>query len=151
MNGSLSNTHTLCFVLGWQGGTIHQVAQVLDVTTTDIMNASEERMGQLCRIAQSVHRNFREEKAPPAEGDWTFKAQGDADHYFILHGKKWLAAIHMNGELTEAQQLANLRVMGAAPKLLHAIKNLLDPRYGDTEGRLAEKEARQAIKQAEGL
>lgn len=150
MSGSLSNTAVLCFVLGWQGGTIHLVAQALDVTTTDIFNADAQRMGELCRIAQSVHRNFVEQKAPLLPGEWISKAQGDADHYFILRDKRWLAAVHINGEMTEQEQLTVLRVMTKAPKLLRAIKNLLDPRYGDTEGRLAEREARQAIKEAEG-
>lgn len=51
---SLTNTHILCFVLGWQGGTVHQVAQELGVTTSDIIDAGDARMGELCRVAQKV-------------------------------------------------------------------------------------------------
>jgi hypothetical protein len=48
----MSNTEILCFVLGWQGGTVHQTAERLGVTTDDILNATPERMRELCRLAQ---------------------------------------------------------------------------------------------------
>lgn len=49
---SMSNTEVLCFVLGWQGGTIHQVAQQLGVTTQLILDADYDMMQWLCRLAQ---------------------------------------------------------------------------------------------------
>lgn len=52
--GALTNTHALCFVLGWQGGTVHQVARELGVNTQDILTADYDRMGELCRKAQQV-------------------------------------------------------------------------------------------------
>ncbi len=51
-HGHLSNMEILCFVLGWQGGTIHQVAQLLDVTNQLILDADYEVMQWLCRLAQ---------------------------------------------------------------------------------------------------
>lgn len=53
----MPNTHVLCFVLGWQGGTIHQVAKLLGVTTSDICNADYDRMGDLCRMAQEKRKD----------------------------------------------------------------------------------------------
>jgi hypothetical protein len=50
--GSLTNTQTLLFVLGYQGGTIHQLAYKLGVGIDDILDADNDRMGELCRIAQ---------------------------------------------------------------------------------------------------
>jgi len=50
----LSNTEILCFVLGWQGGTVHQVAQCLMVTTDTILKADANVMHDLCRTAQKV-------------------------------------------------------------------------------------------------
>ncbi len=50
----MSNTHTLCFILGWQGGTVHQVAKELGVEVQEILDADEAYMGTLCRIAQAV-------------------------------------------------------------------------------------------------
>lgn len=52
--GAMPNTHVLCFVLGWQGGTIHQVAAALGVTTQSILDADYDIMGELCRKAQAV-------------------------------------------------------------------------------------------------
>lgn len=54
--GSLTNTAVLCFILGWQGGTVHQVADALGVTRDDILTASYTRMGELARKAQAVCR-----------------------------------------------------------------------------------------------
>ncbi len=48
----MMNTEILCFVLGWQGGTVHMVSERLAVGTDDILNASPERMRELCRLAQ---------------------------------------------------------------------------------------------------
>lgn len=51
----LSNTEVLCFVLGWQGGTVHQVARCLPgVSVSDILDADAEQMRYLMRLAQQV-------------------------------------------------------------------------------------------------
>lgn len=63
MRCPLSNTHVLCFVLGWQGGTIHQVAQELDVSNNTILDADEATMNWLCRLAQSVRNTNEMRKA----------------------------------------------------------------------------------------
>lgn len=74
----------------------------------------------------------------------------------ILRDKKrvcsvnWMShnSIYAAESIEEMRSLANL--IKAAPKLLSALKNLLNPHYGDIEGILSEKEARAAIKEAEG-
>jgi hypothetical protein len=63
-HGHLSSTEILCFILGWQGGTIHQVAQQLDVTNDLILNADYEVMQWLCRLAQ-----LRRPKSPDPFGE----------------------------------------------------------------------------------
>ncbi len=55
----LTNTEILCFVLGWQGGTIHQVSRTLSVPSDDILNADAERMRGLCRMAQLAKQQER--------------------------------------------------------------------------------------------
>lgn len=57
--GTLNNTHILCFILGWQGGTIYQVATALDINATIILTADEAVMGELCRKAQQVQWDWQ--------------------------------------------------------------------------------------------
>lgn len=52
---TLTNTEILFFVLGYQGGTVHQLAQELDTTVSDILEADYNRMQLLCRKAQKAH------------------------------------------------------------------------------------------------
>lgn len=54
LDGYMSKTAILCFILGWQGGTVHQVAETLEVSTGDILDASDRELGDLCRKAQAV-------------------------------------------------------------------------------------------------
>ena len=49
----LPNTAVLCFVMGNQGGTVHQVARDLGVEVNDILYADYDKMGELCRKAQA--------------------------------------------------------------------------------------------------
>ncbi|VFR81196.1 hypothetical protein ISE1_2718 [plant metagenome] len=62
----------------------------------------------------------------------TTREQGDANHYAILHGCDWLAALQINGKLPVAAQADLVRVMAAAPALLDALcvlqANPNDPR-----------------------
>lgn len=53
----MNNTEILCFVLGWQGGTVHQVSQKLNISITEILDANPEQMRELCRKAQQVRSN----------------------------------------------------------------------------------------------
>lgn len=53
---TVPNTFALCFALGWQGGTVHQVAETLETTVQDILTADEDRMGVLLRLAQQKGR-----------------------------------------------------------------------------------------------
>lgn len=49
---TISNTEILCFILGWQGGTVHQVAEALGVASELILNADYMLMQHLMRKAQ---------------------------------------------------------------------------------------------------
>jgi hypothetical protein len=60
----VTNTETLCFVLGWQGGTVHQVAERLYVPVDDILTATPVRMRELCRLAQQRRDKPASEPAP---------------------------------------------------------------------------------------
>ena len=52
---SVTNLVALQFAMGYQGGTIYQMAEALRVSTGDILNADDERMGELLRKAQEKH------------------------------------------------------------------------------------------------
>jgi hypothetical protein len=51
---AVPNSIVLMFILGWQGGTINQVAEVLHVKPGDIQNADYARMEELMRDAQEI-------------------------------------------------------------------------------------------------
>ena len=51
----MTNTEILLFVLGYQGGTIHQLAMELGVTDREIFGADHDKMLDLCRLAQAKH------------------------------------------------------------------------------------------------
>jgi hypothetical protein len=53
---AFTNTETLMFIMGWQGGTIEQVASALHVSPRHILNADNKDMGELARAAQEVRR-----------------------------------------------------------------------------------------------
>jgi hypothetical protein len=57
--GALPNAQVLMFVLGWQGGTIHQVSKALGVTDSAILDADYDQMGELCRAAQALSREAK--------------------------------------------------------------------------------------------
>ena len=50
----LSNTEVICFVLGQQGGTVHDIARRLMVSVDTIITADADIMRDLCRAAQRV-------------------------------------------------------------------------------------------------
>ena len=59
------------------------------------------------------------------KGNWELKTQGDANEYCIITDEnKWVTAFRMNGEQTVHEQMANAKIMTAAPKLLEALKEL---------------------------
>lgn len=69
LNGyAVHNTEVLLFVMGFQGGTVHQVAKYLETTTDDILYADNERMQDLMRKAQKLGRSRKlsEEKMSEA-------------------------------------------------------------------------------------
>jgi len=52
-NQIVGNTEILMFIVGWQGGTVHQLAKHLGVTDREIMRADYKQMQDLMRLAQS--------------------------------------------------------------------------------------------------
>lgn len=60
--GALTNTEALMFILGWQGGTIHQLSRELGVETTEILFANNEKMNELARLAQQKRRVVNEQR-----------------------------------------------------------------------------------------
>lgn len=67
----ISNTAVLLFVMGYQGGTVHQVAGELGVEVDYIINANATEMGELCRKAQAYQ--------------WNKNGGGDAKSLLIKH------------------------------------------------------------------
>ena len=61
MNCELTNTEVLCFVVGWQGGTLTELSLALCVPAEKIQNATREEMQDLCRRAQ-VYNRFHQGK-----------------------------------------------------------------------------------------
>lgn len=55
-NQTISNAEILMFILGWQGGTIHDVATALGVSAYSIADADYEKMQDLMRSAQKIRR-----------------------------------------------------------------------------------------------
>lgn len=55
----VNNTTVLLFIMGYQGGTVHQVAEKLKTSVSDILDADEKRMEYLMRQAQK-YRNTRD-------------------------------------------------------------------------------------------
>jgi len=55
----VSNTEILCSVLGWQGATVHQVADELNVKSKDIIEATPDDMRKLMRRAISIANEDR--------------------------------------------------------------------------------------------
>lgn len=52
----MTNTEILCWILGWQGGTLQQVSNELETTETVILAAEGECLRDLCRRAQLICR-----------------------------------------------------------------------------------------------
>ena len=59
MDNPVPNSVVLMFVRGWQGGTLHQIADELGVTTQDIQTADLDRMQNLMRLAQNKRSKAR--------------------------------------------------------------------------------------------
>ena len=76
---TLSNTEILCFVLGWQGGTVHQVAEILHVEIAAILDADHDQMHTLCRAAQQVNMNDDDEDQDFEDREPDESMDGDFD------------------------------------------------------------------------
>lgn len=66
----MTNTEILMFILGWQGGTIHQLSKALGVADTLILDADNDAMQELCRLAQRKRISAK---------DWQW--YGNAGHF----------------------------------------------------------------------
>jgi hypothetical protein len=61
------------------------------------------------------------------QGEWKFREQGEANEWcFITVNGRWVISFRQNGELLPPEQLANARLMAAAPKLMATLKAVLD-------------------------
>lgn len=88
-------------------------------------------------------------------GPWKFHAQGDANDYCLLtNEKRWVIGFLQNGEIFVGEQLANARLVAAAPELLDALKKYVEAGAGDTTSFYKQAEAYdaaiEAIAKAEG-
>lgn len=97
-------------------------------------------------------------------GPWQLVALGEANVYGVnrvVDGKdRWLISFRMNGELTTAQQMADVRLIAAAPRLLAALEHIrncvrIDTASGQTfvqvhEGSATMADIDAAIAQARG-
>ena len=55
-------------------------------------------------------------------GPWRFVEQGDANMYgMVTAGNRWIISFQQNGELLSETELANAKLMAAAPELLEAL------------------------------
>lgn len=55
-------------------------------------------------------------------GPWRYHADGDANHYCILAGERWLISFLHNGEQLTPVQESNIHLMVAAPEMLYALE-----------------------------
>lgn len=88
---------------------------------------------------------------PHTPAPWTLRADGEANQYAVIGPNgRWLISFLHNGEQLSAQQLANVRLIATAPKLLRVLKVITD-RDASSEAFLAAlTEGRQIIAEAEG-
>ncbi len=77
-------------------------------------------------------------------GPWTFRADGDDSHYAIMAGTRWLASFLHNGEQWTDTQLANARLMAAAPDMLTALREIA----GLLDGPVVSEQSRSAARAA---
>lgn len=66
------------------------------------------------------------EQVLPTQGEWVLREQGEANEWCVITvDDKWVISFRQNGELMPATQLANARLMVAAPKLHDALQLLI--------------------------
>ncbi len=69
---------------------------------------------------------LRKLAVPPTETGLLAFAQGEPNEYFITNNGHWLAAVKFNGELTVAEQEANLRAWLAGASALQLAQGRID-------------------------
>lgn len=61
-------------------------------------------------------------KCKHTPGPWRLHEQGDANQYCLLtNDERWVIAFSQNGELHTPEQIANAKLIAAAPDLLDAL------------------------------
>ena len=74
-------------------------------------------------------------------GPWKFHANGDANDYSILGpNNNWVIAFIQNGEIWTEQQLANAKLIAAAPDMLEALVKWINYFESNPEDQNANKE-----------
>lgn len=63
---------------------------------------------------------------------WTIGNHQDSNHWIVNERKRWLFVLQQNGELHLDEQLANTRLVAAAPEMLEVLEALVvDINYYD--------------------
>lgn len=90
--------------------------------------------GGHCIIRGTREGNIIMNDAKHTLGPWSFHLDGDANRYSILAHGNWLISFLHNGEQLSEKQLANARLIAAAPELFAAcevaLRRLRDPAKG---------------------
>lgn len=66
------------------------------------------------------------ENSKHTEGNWIYKPSGDANNYFLQVESKtntWLMNIQQNGELSDEEQVANVKLILASNDMLEALES----------------------------
>lgn len=67
------------------------------------------------------------EKYQHTSGPWIFHANGNPGDYTILRpDNKWVIGFHQNGEIWRDEEIANAKLIAAAPELLNSLTELLE-------------------------
>jgi hypothetical protein len=87
-------------------------------------------------------------------GPWNLIEKGDANMYgMVTVGNKWVISFQQNGELMTDTQMANAKLIAAAPDLLKALVDMVNADLDDTgfaehNKVIASRNAKAAIKKA---
>jgi hypothetical protein len=91
-------------------------------------------------------------EAEHTAGPWQFREQGDANEFAVLDSTgRWLFSIRHNGEELLAKQLANMRLVAAAPAVFTCLQGLMGCPYDLDENTISEDGIEAAPMQVVGV